>query len=83
MIEIYGSNDCVWCEKAIAICAQYQLKYEYKNLDRDYVLTEFIKKFPDARTVPQITWNGKYVGGYSELVEEITNTVNNYGDGKI
>jgi glutaredoxin len=83
MIEIYGNVSCEWCIKAKELCKQYNLKYEYKSLDKDTVLMEFMKKFPSARTVPQITWNGKYIGGYSELAEEITNTINNYGDGKI
>ena len=29
---------------------------------------------PNIRTVPQIYWNGKYVGGYNDLALEIENT---------
>ena len=36
-------------------------------LDVDYSTDEFMKKFPDARTFPQITMDGNYIGGFTEL----------------
>jgi glutaredoxin len=36
----------------------------------------------EAKTVPQIFWYGKYIGGYNELALEIENT-RNYGDGNL
>ena len=28
---------------------------------------DFVNKFPDARTFPQITMDGEYIGGFTEL----------------
>ena len=28
---------------------------------------DFVEKFPDARTFPQITMDGNYIGGFTEL----------------
>ena len=36
-------------------------------LDKDFTRDDFLKKFPNARTFPQIIINKKHVGGYAEL----------------
>jgi glutaredoxin len=36
-------------------------------LDKDFSRDDFFKKFPNARTFPQITINKEHVGGYAEL----------------
>jgi len=38
-----------------------------KMLDKDYTREEFFKKFPNAKTFPQIIINNKDVGGYHDL----------------
>jgi hypothetical protein len=43
---------------------------------------EFTTKFPNAKTVPQITWDDKPIGGYTELLVQIENlSLGNYGEG--
>ena len=32
-----------------------------------------LEEFPDARTFPQIVFNGEKIGGYTSLVELLTN----------
>ena len=36
-------------------------------LDQDYNRDDFFKKFPNARTFPQIIIDKKHIGGYFEL----------------
>ena len=65
IVEIYSKTNCVFCEKA-------KIKLQKHNpkifmLDKDYSRDDFFKKFPNARTFPQIIINEEYVGGYSEL----------------
>ena len=36
-------------------------------LDVDYTREDFVEKFPEARTFPQITKDGIYIGGFTEL----------------
>ena len=36
-------------------------------LDKDYNRDDFFKKFPNAKTFPQIIINGNIIGGYAEL----------------
>ena len=36
-------------------------------LDVDYSREDLVNKFPEARTFPQITQDGNYIGGFTEL----------------
>ena len=74
MITIYGSSTCSYCKKAIELAKQYKLEYEYKNINNKEYLDEIKVMLPQIRTVPQIYWNGNYVGGYNDLALEIENT---------
>jgi glutaredoxin 3 len=82
MITIYGHARCGWCNKAKNLAEQYGIKYEWKDTDNFDTLNELKLKFPNARTVPQIWWDDRYIGGYENLTAEIENTMGNYGQDK-
>jgi glutaredoxin 3 len=64
-IEIYSKINCIFCDKAKLRLAKKNPKVHM--LDTDYTKEDFFKKFPNARTFPQIIINGENIGGYSEL----------------
>ena len=68
---VYSRDDCVFCEKAKNLLTAQGFKYEVKDVYEHK--EEFKRLFPDAKTVPQIIFYGKHVGGYNELVEEFDN----------
>jgi len=72
MIEIYGKDNCPYCDKAKALCERKGLDYQYKLLSFDFTREEMFEMFPTARTFPQIKVDGNAIGGYTEL-EEILN----------
>lgn len=80
MVTIYGTENCVFCKKAIALAESYNLVYEY--IDAKSNIEDFKDKFPGAKTVPQIIWNNIHLGGYNEFAEEIENTIGGYGESK-
>jgi glutaredoxin 3 len=86
MIQIFGKYDCQFCDRATELCRQYSLDFVYKGIDDNWEgekhRAELMKRKPDAKTVPQIWWYDKYIGGFSELAAEIENT-RNFGDGKL
>lgn len=82
MITIYGNTNCVWCDRAKELCDQYKLAYEYKSIQQKEFFAELQEQVPGVRTVPQIFWHNKHIGGYNELASEIENT-RNYGDGQV
>jgi glutaredoxin 3 len=66
-IKIWGKPRCPYCDKAIALCTKEGLKYTYYQLDEDYTKEELLELFPNVKTLPQITIDNKYIGGYMEL----------------
>ena len=82
MIEIYGSSNCAYCTKAKELAESYNMRYTYIDVLEENNSEIFMSKFPDAKTVPQITWHGRHIGGYTEFAKEIEET-RSYGDGKI
>ena len=64
-IEIYSKTNCVFCEKAKIKLQKHNPKIHM--LEKDYSRDDFFKKFPNAKTFPQIIINNEHVGAYSEL----------------
>ena len=83
MITIYGHNRCVWCKEAKKLAERYSLEYEWKDTDNQENLNELKIKFPSVKTVPQIWWDDRYIGGYDVFSSEVENTLGNYGQDKI
>lgn len=71
MIEIYGSDNCNYCKKAIQLCIDSGLEYTYIDIDYVSDYDQLIKKLGNFRTVPQIVLDNVLVGGYDDLVEAI------------
>ena len=71
MIEIYGKDNCAYCNMAKQLCESKGLDYEYVMLDEDYTQDEFFEKFPTARTFPQIIMDGEAIGGFNELRDKL------------
>lgn len=76
-IIIYGRPNCSFCTKAKELCEQRGINYTYHVVGEDITvesLTEMAGQ--PVRTVPQIFRCGndgfvEYLGGYSELSQEI------------
>ena len=64
-VEIYSRTNCVYCDKAKIRLQKHNPKIHV--LDQDYTREDFFKKFPNAKTFPQIIINDEHVGGYHEL----------------
>ena len=64
-VSIYSKPNCVFCDKAKITLQKYKPKI--RMLDKDFSRDDFFKKFPNARTFPQIIINKEHVGGYAEL----------------
>lgn len=82
MIRIYGTPVCSWCAKAKELAETNGLKYEYIDLTEGDNMTKFSEQFPGAKSVPQITWYERHLGGYFEFAKEVEET-RNYGDGQV
>jgi glutaredoxin 1 len=66
---IYGKDGCVWCDMAEALCKEKNIEYIVLKLGVDYEVEDFTSHFPYAKTVPQIYFNEKHIGGYESLTK--------------
>jgi glutaredoxin 3 len=81
MIEIYGTPTCGFCRRAKLLAERYGITTEYKDITFEKFEQELKERADfEYKTVPQIWWNNRYIGGYNELATEIENT-RNFGDG--
>lgn len=78
MITIYGRDSCYWCNEAKSLAKRYGLEHEYKNTTYEYFREEMFNRVPDAKTVPQIFWDGRYIGGYEEFTTEVENVLGSH-----
>ena len=67
MIEIYGKDNCGYCESAKRFCEIKGLSYKYYKLGESFTREELLEMFPNARTFPQIKIDNQAIGGYTEL----------------
>ena len=64
---IWSQANCVACTQAKNILEFRNIPYEIKMLGENATKQELLDAVPNARSVPQIFINGKYVGGVEEL----------------
>lgn len=74
MLVIYGNSLCSFCRRAKKLAEQYQIDFEYRDTDIEENLNRLRLEKPDAKTIPQIWWHGKYIGGYDDFAAEVENT---------
>ena len=67
MIEIYGKEQCGFCDMAKKLCESKNLEYNYYQLNREFTRDEMMEMFPDAKSFPQIKIDSKSIGGYQQL----------------
>lgn len=65
-IKIYGKKNCPQCEQAKALLESKSLGYEYIDLGSNIEAMQEAKA-KGWRSVPQISIDGEWIGGYNEL----------------
>lgn len=69
-LKVFSTGTCPICEKTKQLLQKWGIAYEEVRVDLDMEgRREFTEKTNGARTVPQITIDGKWIGGFSELTE--------------
>ena len=69
-VTIYSTGTCPICDKTKILLSKWQIDYQEIRVDQDHTgLREMARITSGARTVPQITIDGKWIGGFSELTE--------------
>jgi len=67
MTFVYSKDNCVYCVNAKMLLESKKLPFVEVKIGVDITRDEFMEKFPNARTVPQIIFEGEHIGGYDQL----------------
>ena len=69
-VKVYSTGICPICDKTKSLLTKWGIPFDDVRVDIDRsALREFSKVTNGARTVPQITIDGKWIGGFTELTE--------------
>jgi len=64
---VWSKENCPHCLQAKALLTQKGIKFEERNISKDWTRDQLLESVPTARTLPQIFLDDKYVGGFTEL----------------
>jgi glutaredoxin 3 len=69
-LKIFSTGTCPICEKTKFLLNKWGIPYDEVRIDTDSNgRREFAEVTQGAKTVPQITIDGKWIGGFTELTE--------------
>lgn len=69
-VIIYSTGTCPVCDNTKNLLQKWSIPYEEARVDMDRdKLREMLEVTNHARSVPQITIDGKWIGGFTELTE--------------
>ena len=69
-LKIYSTGICPICEQTKKLLTKWNIDYDEARIDLDREqLKEMLEISNHARMVPQISIDGKWIGGFTELTE--------------
>ena len=69
-VKVYSTGVCPICDKAKSLLKKWGIPYTEVRVDLDQsALREFSQVTNGARTVPQFTIDGNWIGSFTELTE--------------
>ena len=69
-LKVFSTGICPICEKTKHLLNKWGIPYQEVRIDLEVEgRREFSDKTQGARTVPQITIDDEWIGGFSELTE--------------
>ena len=69
-VKMYSTATCPICDRAKQCLSKWNIDYDVLMVDEDQAaLKEMLRVSNNARSVPQIVIDDKWIGGFSELTE--------------
>ena len=69
-VKIYSTGTCPICDQTKNLLQKWNIAYDEARIDLDREqLKEMLEVTNHARMVPQLTIDGKWIGGFTELTE--------------
>lgn len=67
MYHLITKDNCVWCDRAKRLIQDKGNEFVAYHYEEHPMMKKLMFK-ADLKTVPQIWYNGTYIGGYEEIV---------------
>ena len=64
---VWSKNACPYCDQAKGLLKMQGIKFEERNINKDWTKDQLLEAVPMARTLPQIFLDDKLIGGFTEL----------------
>jgi glutaredoxin len=71
MIEIYSKENCSYCTNAMKYLNDARIPFFEYKLNEDFTKESLLTRYPNATTFPVIVVDGFYIGGFTELKEQV------------
>ena len=68
---VYSKPGCGFCGRLTEFMDSHRLGYEKLTLGYDYKIEEFLEKFGNNCTFPQVTFENQKIGGMKDTVRYI------------
>ena len=68
---VWSKDSCPFCVQAKALLESKGIKFEERNVSKDWTREQLLAAVPNARTLPQIFLDDKLVGGFTELQKHL------------
>ncbi len=69
---VWSKYHCPYCDQAKALLTQKGIEFEERKIGDGYSKEDLLEAVPTARSVPQIFLDGKLIGGFTELKQQLT-----------
>lgn len=80
---VWSKENCPHCVQAKELLKQHDIPFEERMIGEHWTREQLLEAVPTARSVPQISLYGQYVGGHKELVEYFENNTTGSTEGKL
>lgn len=68
---VWSKPQCGYCVKAKNLLVSKGIEYEERNIAEGWKIQDLLEAAPNAKTMPQIWLDDKYIGGYFELEDAL------------
>jgi len=68
---IWSKDACPFCVQAKALLESKGIKFEERNVSKDWTKEQLLEAVPNARTLPQIFLDEAHIGGFTELQKHL------------
>jgi glutaredoxin len=68
---VWSKDACPFCVQAKALLESRGIKFEERNVSKDWTREQLLEAVPTARTLPQIFLDEMHIGGFTELKKHL------------